>query len=290
MNLKQKLIDIRCILADSHIEDPDIDAETLLRCATGLNRNEMYLEYGRELTGSETELLDSLIDRRLRGEPTSYIVGHKEFFGIDFEVNRSVLIPRPETELLVEKAIELARRREMSLIADVGTGCGAVAVALATHLPQCKIYAVDISQDALEVASANCAGNGFAGRVRLLCGNLLEPIPEPVDMIVANLPYVKDEDWGHLPDAIKAHEPRQALAGGEDGLDVIKELLSTAKDKLRPGGVILIEIGYDQGAPVLKLASDILPRGQTALYTDLSGLDRLISIETKESDVQAAGA
>lgn len=290
MNLKQKLIDIRSTLTSPHIEDPDIDAELLLRHATGLSKAQLYLEYERELTGDESDLLDSLIDRRLRGEPITYIVGHKEFFGIDFEVNNSVLIPRPETELLVEKAIELARERKFQLIADIGTGCGAIVVALATHLPECKIYAVDISEDALEVAGANCTRNGVAGRVHLLRGNLLEPLPEPVDMIVANLPYVKDEDWESLPDAIKSHEPGSALAAGKDGLDAISEMLHQAKAKLRPGGGILLEIGYDQGASVLKLASDLFPQAQIKLYTDLAGLDRVIHIETKESDVQAAGA
>ncbi len=280
MNLKQKLIDIRGTLTAHHAEDPGIDAERLLRHATGLNKNELYLEYERQLTSSESDLLSSLIDRRLKGEPIAYIMGHKEFFGIDFEVNSSVLIPRPETELLVEKAIELACRREMNLIADIGTGCGAIAVALATHLSQCKIYAVDISEDALEVASANCTRNSVAGQVHLLCGNLLEPLPEPVDIIAANLPYVKDEDWESLPDAIKNSEPRPALAAGKDGLDAISEMLHQAKDKLRPGGAILLEIGYDQGASVLKLASDLFPQAQTELYTDLAGLDRVVSIET----------
>jgi release factor glutamine methyltransferase len=278
VNLKQALAQIRRTLSTSQIDEPDIDAELLLRHATNLSKDKLYVQYNRRLTDKETHLLYSLIQRRLKGEPVAYILGYKEFFGLNFDVNPSVLIPRPETELLVEKAIEFAQQQNIRLIADIGTGSGAIAISLAKHLPDAKIYAVDISADALKIAKANCKKHDVTDHVGPLHGNLLDPIPEPVDLIVANLPYVKNADWEQLPAGIKANEPKSALAGGTDGLDVIKELLATAKDKLRPNGAMLLEIGYDQGEETLKLAKKYFPKATAELYTDLAGLDRVVSI------------
>lgn len=280
MNLKQSLAQIRRTLASHRIEEPDIDAELLLRHAANLSKDQLYVQYNRKLTDKETHLLYSLIQRRLKGEPIAYILGYREFFGIEFDVNPSVLIPRPETELLVEKAIEFARQQNIRLIADIGTGSGAIAISLAKHLPDAKIYAVDISKDALQVAKANCKKHNVTDHVGPLHGNLLEPLQEAVDLIVANLPYVKNADWEQLPAGIKANEPKSALAGGTDGLDVIRELLSTTEGKLRPNGAILLEIGYDQGEATLKLAKNHFPKGTAEIYTDLAGLNRVVSIKT----------
>jgi len=280
VNLKQALAQIRRTLASHRIEEPDIDAELLLRHATNLSKDNLYIQYNRGLTDKESHILYDLIQRRLKGEPIAYILGYKEFFGLDFEVNPSVLIPRPETELLVEKALDFARQQNIRLIADIGTGCGAIAIALAKHLPNAKIYAVDISDDALQIAKTNCKKHDVENYVQLLEGNLLEPLPKTVDLIVANLPYIRNDDWANLHTEIKANEPKAALAGGIDGLDVIKELLSNTKDKLRPNGAILLEIGYDQGEATLKLAKAYFPKAKTEIYTDLSGLDRVVSIVT----------
>jgi len=280
VTLKEALIATRKTLTSHQIEDPDIDAELLLRHATNLSKDNLYIQYDREFNNKESILFDQLIKRRLQGEPIAYILGYKEFFGLDFEVNPSVLIPRPETELLVEKAIEFARQQNIRLIADIGTGCGAIAIALAKHLPDTIVYAVDISVDALKVAKTNCQNHNVDDRINLLHGNLFEPIPRPVDLIVANLPYVKNEDWANLPIEIKVNEPKSALAGGADGLDVIEELLSTARSKLRPNGAILFEIGYDQSKAALELTNKYLPAAKAELYTDLAGLDRLVSITT----------
>ena len=280
MTVKEALIATRSTLTSCQIEEPDIDAELLLRHATGLSKAKLYTQYDRELTDKESHLLYDLIKRRSQGEPIAYMLGYKEFFGLKLDVNHSVLIPRPETELLVEKAIEFARQRNIRLIADVGTGCGAIAIALAKHLPHAKIYAVDFSEDALAVAQTNCKKHDVTKSVHLLNGNLLEPIPKPVDLIIANLPYVKNTDWEQLPGGIKANEPKSALAGGTDGLDFIKELLATAKGKLCANGTMLLEIGYDQGEATLKLAKTHFPKAKTELYTDLAGLDRVVSIVT----------
>ncbi|MFC1979052.1 peptide chain release factor N(5)-glutamine methyltransferase [Chloroflexota bacterium] len=280
MTIKEALVQTHKTLIAHHIEEPKLESQLLLHHATNLSKDKLYFQYNRELTDKEALLLDSLIQRRLKGEPIAYILGHKEFFGLEFQVDPSVLIPRPETELLAEKAIDFAIQHNVSLIADVGTGSGAIATALAHHLPEATIYAVDVSSDALKTAQINCHKNDVSGQVQLLHGSLLEPLPEPVDLIIANLPYVKNEDWERLPGEIKAYEPKSALAGGTDGLDVIKELLAVAKDKLRPNGAILLEIGSDQGATAYKLAKKHFAGAQINLIRDLAGLDRVISITT----------
>jgi release factor glutamine methyltransferase len=228
----------------------------------------------------QTIALSHLIQRRISHEPTAYITGHKEFFGIDFKVSPSTLIPRPDTELLVETAIELANTAfpQSCLIADIGTGCGAIAIALALHLPQAKIYATDISATALEVAKSNCRKHGVSNRVRLLQGDLLEPLPEPVQLIVANLPYISEPELSKLPLEISMFEPQTALAGGTDGLMQIERLLSQASSKLSSGRAILLEVGYDQGPAVKSLAQKCFPTAKISVVTDLSGLDRVVRI------------
>jgi release factor glutamine methyltransferase len=230
----------------------------------------------------QTVALSHLIQRRIGHEPTAYITGHKEFFGIDFKVSPSTLIPRPDTELLVETAIELANTAfpQSCLIADVGTGCGAIAIALVLHLPQAKIYATDISTAALELAKSNCRKHRVSNRVSLLQGDLLEPLPEPVQLIVANLPYISEPELPKLPLEISMFEPQMALAGGTDGLMQIERLLSRASSKLSSGGAILLEVGYDQGPAVKALAQKRFPTAKVSVVTDLSGLDRVVKIFT----------
>ena len=229
---------------------------------------------------SQALTFSELIQRRINHEPTAYITGHKEFFGIDFKVSHDTLIPRPDTELLVEKAIELANNgfSKSCLIADIGTGCGAIAIALALHLPQAKIYATDISPAALEVAESNCQKYKVSNRVRLLQGDLLEPLPEPVQLIVANLPYIGEPELLKLPLEISMFEPPLALAGGTDGLRQIERLLFQASSKLLNGGAVLLEVGYDQGQAVKDLARKCFPPSEITVVTDLSGLDRVVTI------------
>ena len=242
----------------------------------------LYVNSRQELLPTQTLALSHLIQRRIGHEPTAYITGHKEFFGIDFKVSPSTLIPRPDTELLVETAIELANTAfpQSCLIADVGTGCGAIAIALALHLPQANIYATDVSAAALEVAKSNCRKHRVSTRVRLLQGDLLEPLPEPVQLIVANLPYISEPELPELPLEISMFEPQMALAGGTDGLMQIERLLSQADSKLSSGGAVLLEVGYDQGPAVKSLARKCFPTAKISVVTDLSGLDRVVRIFT----------
>jgi release factor glutamine methyltransferase len=196
-------------------------------------------------------------------------------------VDPRVLIPRPETELLVEHALAMARRLPAApSIADVGAGCGAIAVALAVHLPGAAVYALDRSAEALEAVAENARRHGVAGRVHCLPGDLLSALPCPVDLIAANLPYVTTDEWQALAPEIRDHEPRSALDGGPDGLALIGQLLGTAGPCLRPAGAILLEIGAGQGVAATSLARSCLPQAHVQLVQDYAGLDRLVIVET----------
>jgi release factor glutamine methyltransferase len=222
-----------------------------------------------------------LIRRRLHHEPIAYITGVKEFFGIEFYVDYRVLIPRPETELLVEQALKMANSRfpTSCTIADVGTGCGAIAIALALNLPQAEVYATDISARALEVVAINCHRHKVNGRVHLRRGNLLNPIPKPMNLIVANLPYIRDSDIAKLAAETRLFEPTLALAGGEDGLRWIKELLSQVKSRLCPRGAILLEIAPGQGSEIAALARETFTKARIRVLPDLNGQERVLIIE-----------
>lgn len=265
-------------LTQSALDRPRLDAEVLLAHALGRTRAQLHAHPRGQLSSADLASYRQFIERRARHEPVAYIVGHKEFYGLDFFVDERVLIPRPETELLVEKAIEISQRQ--SVVADVGTGSGAIAVSLAVHLPQALIYATDASSDVLEVAARNCRRHGVEDRVHLLWGPLLEPLPEPVDLIVANLPYVSQAEWAQLPPEISRYEPREALDGGLDGLDHIRSLLAGAEEHLKPRGIILLEIGATQGEAVVALARRRFPSARVEIAQDYAGLDRVVRVET----------
>ncbi len=291
------------LLQEEGFDTPCLDAEVLLGHVLGLTRAQIHAHPKRRLDASELDSYRELIERRRQHEPVAYILGCKEFYGLDFYVDRRVLIPRPETELLVEKGLEIGRAASYPLtIADVGTGCGAIAISLAVHLPQAIIYALDASPEALEVSALNRRRHSVERRVHLLQGDLLSPLPDPVDLIVANLPYVSWAEWEQLPRTITAYEARSALDGGPDGLDAIRRLLAQAR-QLKPQTTILLEIGATQGAAVTDLAwhsfdnPSTLRRGsgQALLRTELgtphfstatvevvqdhAGLDRMAVIE-----------
>jgi release factor glutamine methyltransferase len=276
MQLRVVLAQAATGLENAGIEESRLDAEVLLAHSLGITRAQLHAHPQRQLSPTEVAGCQQLIERRARREPMAYIVGHKEFYGLDFFVDHRVLIPRPETELLVEKAIEISQPQ--SVIADVGTGSGAIAISLAVHLPQALVYATDASPAALEVAACNCRRHGVEDRVHLLLGRLLEPLPERVDLIVANLPYVSEAEWAQLPPEISRYEPREALDGGPDGLDPIRRLLAQAEGHLKPGGVILLEIGATQGAAVVALARRHFPAARIEIVQDYAGLDRVVMV------------
>jgi release factor glutamine methyltransferase len=264
------------------IADAFVEAELLLGHVLGMSKVQLYTEPERSLTSVETEHLWRLVQRRLDHEPAAYIVGNCEFYGIDFYIDYHTFIPRPETELLVEKAVELAYHISHSgkqiTIADIGTGCGAIAVSLALTLPQAKIYATEISASALQVVEINCWRHGVNSQVELLQGNLLEPLPQPVDMIVANLPYIKSCEFKDLSPEIREFEPMIALVGGEDGLDKIQQMLGQMPEKLSYGACFLLEIGQGQGEMVTSLISSYFPQASIELISDLGGIERVVKV------------
>jgi len=271
VTLKQALAHARRILAANKIEDAPLESELLLRHALKISRVQLHTDPNHELSPEQEDTLRHLIERRLNGEPTAYITGHSEFYSLDFYVDPRVLIPRPESELLVEKALDLAQSR--AKIAEVGTGCGAIAISLALNLPQAEIYATDISAPALKIALVNCQKHGVVNRVHLLQGDMLDPLPEAVDLIVANLPYVKESE---LP--ATNFEPVLALDGGADGLQKIHQLCSQVSYKLHPEGCLLLEIGQGQRKAIITLLDNFFPGAKIEVIPDLSGIDRVVSL------------
>jgi release factor glutamine methyltransferase len=282
MTLNQALHLAEHKLVAANIEDASFEAEWLLCHVLQISKAGLYSNPERALRSAEVRKLQHLVWRRLHHEPMAYILECCQFYGIDFYVDGRVLIPRPETELLVEEAIQFARHDfplgRQPAIADIGTGSGAIAVSLALALPQAVIYATDISPSALQVARTNCERHKVDGRITLLCGNLLQPLPKPVDMIVANLPYVRSCDLTTLSQEITEFEPTKALAGGEDGLGMIRCLLNQLQGRLYPGGCLLLEVGQGQAEAVRSLANSYLPQANTKSIADLGGIDRAIKV------------
>lgn len=254
------------------------EAEILLGAALGYNRAHLLAHLDAPLPEATAMVYRAWVQRRAAGEPLPYISGRIEFYGLEFAVSPAVLIPRPETELLVETA--LAHARPAARIADVGTGSGCIVVALASQLPQAAFYAIDLSPAALEVAQENATQHGVANRIRFLEGDLLAPLPEPVDIIVSNPPYVAEGEWEALPISVR-REPEMALLAGADGLDTVRRLLAQAPARLRAGGLLLVEIGERQGAATLEVARAAFPAADCRILTDLAGKDRVLSVRQR---------
>ena len=268
-------------LKEEGIESPQLDAEILLAHSLGLSRSGLRAQLDLKPDPAVEKTFKSLVARRLQHEPVAYITGHKEFYGLDMYVDRRVLIPRPETETLVEVALTIARQKDISPLAEVGVGSGAIAVALAVNLPRASVFAIDASADALEAAKANCQRHDVLDRVHLLLGDLLQPLPEPVGLIVANLPYVSHEELESLPRDITEYEPLCAIDGGKDGIQHIGRLLAQAESNLEPPGIICLEIGATQASAVNELVRNEFPAATVGLVRDLAGLDRVAIIATQ---------
>lgn len=268
-------------LAQAGVEDARLTAEVFLAEALDLGRAQLYARPEQPLTSKQARSYARMVRRALRGEPLAYIVGHREFFGLDLIVAPGVLIPRPETELVVERALAWAQPREGEalIIADVGTGSGALAVSLAAHLPAARLYALDRSLEALNLAGLNSIRHGVASRVVSLHGDLLAPLPKPADLIVANLPYLTPAEMRALPRPLR-YEPQEALYGGPDGLGFYRELMAQAPHCLRPNGAIIFEIGAGQGAAAQALARRHFPTATIYLWPDLAGRDRVVEVGT----------
>jgi release factor glutamine methyltransferase len=265
------------------LPEPRLEAEILLAHVLGWERMSLYVNYDQPVNKEERASYRQIIKRRIQGEPVAYLVGYKEFFSLKFKVTSDVLIPRPDTEVLVETAIEQGRNQVGLLeVADVGTGSGVIAVTLAAYLPQAQIYAVDISERALLVAMENAALHGVADCITFMPGDLLQPLVNAntrLDMVVANLPYVPAAELSRLDPGVRVFEPRLALDGGNDGLAYYRRLIPQAYGSLKAGGWLLIEIGYDQASQVMQLLNDFQ---EVRVIPDLAGRERVVAAR-KES-------
>jgi release factor glutamine methyltransferase len=273
-------------LREAGSETPALDAQALLAHVTGAARATLLAYPERALTPEQAAAYAALVARRAAQEPVAYLTGRREFMGLDLHTDRRALIPRPETELLVEAALgEIRRRlsdpaRPAPIAADIGTGSGAIAVALAALEPRlAEVYAVDISAGALALAAENAAALGVAARVIILAGDLLEPLPRPVDIILANLPYIAPDDASVAP-SVHGYEPHMALYSPERGLAHIRRLLEQAPGRLLPGGALYLEFGYDQRVAVEALARQTFPAATLRVGADYAGWDRYIEIHT----------
>ncbi len=266
---------------DGAAEDSRLEAEALLRHVLGWDRARFFASLRDPVDGGALGRMEALLRRRAGGEPLAYVVGSREFYGLDFHVDPRVLVPRPETELLVDAAIEYAggRRGDGAVsICDVGTGSGAIAVALAAHLPGAIVYATDSSVGALEVAALNAERHGVLDRVRLVECDLLDGVPGPVDVIVSNPPYVRSSEIPTLQREVR-WEPRAALDGGPDGMAVMRRLFERAPAFLRPGGFMAVEIDPRQRGAALGMAKAAFGGASVACSDDLAGRPRAIVLE-----------
>jgi release factor glutamine methyltransferase len=251
------------------------DAELLLRHLLQHERAALLARWNERLHEDEAAEYVAFLERRHKGEPIQYIIGETEFYGLPFRVTPAVLIPRPETEHSVEKIIALCRGLEQARIVDVGTGSGAIAVALAHKLPQAHVTATDISTEALAIAKQNAERNSVAQRIRFLHGDLLTPASgESFDVVASNPPYISNGDRASLDVEVREHEPETALFAGVDGLAIYRRLIPQATEALRPGGHIVLEIGYDQRDAVSQL---LAASGfeNTEFVPDLQGIARV---------------
>lgn len=276
--IRKALLEARQALAG---DEANLESEVLLMHALGVGRATLYQRLDDALTRDVSAAFATLLDRRRSHEPLAYITGHREFFALDFEVSPAALIPRPETETLVELAIAFARERfpnQPITIADIGTGSGVIAVSLATALPSAHIIATDVSRDALAIARRNAERHLVSHRIDFREGDLLASLDAPVQIIAANLPYVTTGQWETSPPEIRDHEPRLALDGGVDGLDVVRRLLTEAPAGLADDGALFCEIGDWQGDMASDLAGQAFPSAHFEVHPDLADRDRVLGV------------
>lgn len=269
------------------IPEAKIDAEYLLSHILKCKRQELYLNSERQLTNQVINTFKGFIQKRSKREPLQYIISEEEFRGLTFKVTRDVLIPRPETEFLVEEAVKIIERQrakgkgQKAIIIDLCTGSGCIAVSIAKEIPDSKIYATDISEKALAVAKENAKRHGVEDRITFLQGSFLEPLKDKrlegrIDIILSNPPYVSKKDMGKLQPEVKEYEPSLALYGGEDGLDSYRRIIPQALTYLKKGGYLLLEIAYGQAEGVKDLFAQHPAYGKIEIVKDLSEIERVV--------------
>ena len=293
--LQKSLATIRTNLRDGGVAEWQVEAEVLLRHVLGMSRSEFLAEvYGGSLglSVSHSAELQSLVSRRLSGEPLAYIVGQREFYGLTLQVDPQVLIPRQETELLVDLVLERLACSSLRnpVVVDVGTGSGAIALAVAKHADSVRVVATDVSEDALAVARRNAEILELSDRIEFVHGDLLAPIGGSIDVVVSNPPYIPSSDIEDLAVEVR-REPRTALDGGDDGLDTFRRLLNQSTEKLVPGGVVIVELMPEQMDEARVLAVETL-RFDLEVITrkDLMGNRRALVVERLASGVEEPDA
>ena len=279
-SIRETIRATRQTLEAAGISDARLEAEVMVMAVMRMTRQNIFAEQESAVAAHQAAELAGVVAQRLERVPLAYILGYREFYGINVAVTPDVLIPRPETEGLVEHTLFMAlmgmETRELT-IADVGTGSGAIAVNLAIHLPAARIYAVDLSEAALDVAAWNVRAHAVADRVRLGHGDLLDPLPGPVDVIVANLPYIPTGRIPTLQPEVR-QEPQLALDGGADGLDLVRRLLAQAPGKLNSPGVILLELDPEQFPAAEAAAREHFPDAEIGAEQDLTRRDRIMVV------------
>lgn len=276
------------LLSNAGIANAAQETRWLLERALGTTWLRLKLESDHRVSEESRSLAWSLLTRRMSGEPLQYLLGTQEFCGLDLEVTPAVLIPRPETELLVQELKDLSERPatgNASLIADIGTGSGCIAVALAHALPKATVYATDLSAAALDVARRNASRHGMAERVRFLEGDLMAPLSDlglqgRLAAVVSNPPYIPTGELAGLQREVR-REPQAALDGGPDGLAFYRRLLREAKPYLAPGGRLVLEVGQGQAGPVCRMAEELGGYGLLGVRRDEAGIDRVVSVQVK---------
>lgn len=268
---------------EKKIDSPRLSAELLLSYVLQLKRIDLYTQFDKPVPKEKLDVLHELVKRASKNEPVNYITGKTEFFSIEFEISPDCLITRPETELLVESAVEFLRSRSAKkLVCDLCTGCGCIAVAIAKNVPSVDIIATDISDAALKTAAKNIEKHNLKNRIKLLCGDLFDPIIAQLDiakfdLIVCNPPYVSSSEYQALGRNVKDYEPKIALYAGDDGLDTYRRITEKVCDFLNPDAALILEIGYSQGPAVRELLGKAGCFGEIKIEKDYQNNDRIVT-------------
>lgn len=276
----------RAQLQAAGVDSAALEARLLLAHALNAVPESLLVEPEQAVSEDAETRFREALGRRLNREPLFYITGEREFYGLPFYVDARALIPRPETELLVEEAITAVAdmgdahgKGAGLLIADIGTGSGCIVVATATVLTEARFIASDISAEAVDVAQANAERHGVANRITFGVGDLLDPLPEPMDIIIANPPYIPAENLPELQVEIRDHEPRVAVDGGDGGMTIAERLVRSAPGYLKPGGRLLMEVGYGQAPLMVDVAKEVFPSGtEVDMALDLAGIPRVVRV------------
>ncbi|MGD1152197.1 MAG: peptide chain release factor N(5)-glutamine methyltransferase [Syntrophales bacterium] len=277
MNILNALNEAVHVLKSCGCETPRLDAEVLLSACLKKDRTRFHIDREQSLTEKDFQEFRRCIERRRCGEPVAYIVGRKEFWSLPFEVNSHVLIPRPETEILVEEVLKVCsglKARKLRIL-EIGTGSGAISVSLAHELKNAQIVATDISQDAINIASRNAEINNVLNQISFLWGNLFEPVSGKFDIIVSNPPYISKEEYDRLPIGVRDFEPELALLSGADGTAFHREIIKAGGIYLKPGGWTFMEIGAGQKDRVEYMLNESNLYDNIAFRADYAGIERV---------------